>query len=82
TIYLVGVPWLRTVAGISWPTALGAGVVPFLVGDVIKIAAAVAAQRLILTRVHWLLPTAATRETERRAVQPSGAPDGAKRGAD
>ncbi|MGO1973029.1 MAG: biotin transporter BioY [Propionibacteriaceae bacterium] len=40
-IYAVGVPWLMLQAGLSLPAALALGVVPFLVGDVLKIAVAV-----------------------------------------
>lgn len=39
-IYAVGVPWLMVAAGVSLPTALALGVVPFLIGDVLKIAVA------------------------------------------
>lgn len=36
-IYAVGVPWLMAYAGVSLPKALALGVVPFLIGDAIKI---------------------------------------------
>ena len=39
-IYAVGVPWLMAVANVSLPRALALGVVPFLIGDAIKVAAA------------------------------------------
>ena len=39
-IYAVGVPWLMAVAHISFTQALALGVVPFLIGDAIKIAIA------------------------------------------
>lgn len=39
-IYSVGVPWLMSAAGMDLSAALDAGVVPFLLGDGIKIAAA------------------------------------------
>jgi biotin transport system substrate-specific component len=42
-IYLVGVPWLMAVTGISLATAIEQGVVPFLVGDAIKLLLAAAA---------------------------------------
>jgi biotin transport system substrate-specific component len=38
-IYAVGVPWLMATAHLGLTTALALGVVPFLVGDVIKIVA-------------------------------------------
>lgn len=41
-IWSLGVPVLALVAGIGLPAALAAGVVPFLIGDAIKVALAVA----------------------------------------
>lgn len=35
--YLVGVPWLMTVTGMDFVTAMTVGVLPFLVGDSLKI---------------------------------------------
>jgi biotin transport system substrate-specific component len=35
-IYAIGVPWLAIVAGMDLRTALGAGALPFLLGDVVK----------------------------------------------
>jgi biotin transport system substrate-specific component len=35
-IYLVGVPWLAVVMGLDLPRALAVGVVPYLIGDVLK----------------------------------------------
>ncbi|MCG8552825.1 MAG: biotin transporter BioY [Desulfobacterales bacterium] len=40
-IYLFGVPWLKWVLAVSWGKALAAGMYPFLIGAVLKIAAAV-----------------------------------------
>ncbi|MGL3148914.1 biotin transporter BioY [Microbacterium sp. A82] len=39
TIYAFGVPWLAAFLGVDIITAIGLGVVPFLIGDAIKIAA-------------------------------------------
>jgi biotin transport system substrate-specific component len=39
-IYSVGVPWLMAATGMNLPAALLAGVVPFLIGDAVKIALA------------------------------------------
>lgn len=39
-IYAVGVPWLMAVTHVDLPKALALGVVPFLVGDAIKVAVA------------------------------------------
>jgi biotin transport system substrate-specific component len=41
-IYAVGVPGLMMFAGVSLPQALALGVVPFLIGDAIKVAVAAA----------------------------------------
>jgi biotin transport system substrate-specific component len=53
-IYAVGVPWLKQVSQMSWTAALSAGVVPFLIGDAVKLAAALAAQRVVTARIPWL----------------------------
>jgi biotin transport system substrate-specific component len=39
-IYLFGVPWLAHVLGVPWTTAVEKGMVPFLLGDLVKAAAA------------------------------------------
>ncbi|MDJ0782455.1 MAG: biotin transporter BioY [Desulfosarcinaceae bacterium] len=44
-IYLCGVTWLKTVLDISFGKALGIGMWPFLPGDALKIAAALALER-------------------------------------
>ncbi|MFN2356554.1 MAG: biotin transporter BioY [Desulfotignum sp.] len=41
-VYAAGVPWLKIAFAMSWGKAMAAGMLPFLVGDVIKIAAAAA----------------------------------------
>jgi biotin transport system substrate-specific component len=46
-VYACGVPWLKMVAGLSWQAAVGAGMLPFLIGDAVKIAAAVWVVRAI-----------------------------------
>ncbi len=38
-IYAAGVPWLKVAMGLSWKKTLAAGMFPFLIGDVLKIAA-------------------------------------------
>ena len=40
-VYLFGVPWLKVLTGMSWATAVSVGLFPFLIGDALKIAAAV-----------------------------------------
>ena len=36
-IYTGGVPWLKYVTGMSWDKAIAVGVLPFIIGDVVKI---------------------------------------------
>jgi biotin transport system substrate-specific component len=43
TIYLVGVPWLAVAAGMSAADAIRFGLVPFVVGDVVKLLVAAGA---------------------------------------
>ncbi len=38
-VYAAGVPWLKIAFSLSWGKAVAAGMVPFLPGDVLKIAA-------------------------------------------
>jgi biotin transport system substrate-specific component len=40
-IYVFGLPWLKYITGLSWQKAIAVGVFPFLIGDALKIAAAV-----------------------------------------
>jgi biotin transport system substrate-specific component len=39
-VYSAGVPWLKAVTGMSLKKAVMAGMVPFLIGDALKIVAA------------------------------------------
>ena len=39
-IYAVGVSWLKVALGTTWATAISLGLTPFIVGDLIKLAAA------------------------------------------
>jgi biotin transport system substrate-specific component len=51
-VYLCGVPWLKFVTGMSWNKALAAGMYPFVLGDAIKIAAAIPVARAIRPVIH------------------------------
>ena len=58
-IYAVGVPWLALFTGGDIRTALSVGAVPFLLGDLLKGAVAIAALRVggeVLARRGLLLP--------------------------
>lgn len=46
-VYAIGLPWLKAATGMGWAAAFSAGVLPFIIGDILKAAAAVAAVRLI-----------------------------------
>ena len=39
-VYAIGYPWLKFVTGLPWQKAFFAGIMPFLPGDAVKIAAA------------------------------------------
>ncbi len=41
-IYAIGVPWLKTMLGMSYGKALAVGMYPFVIGDALKIVAALA----------------------------------------
>jgi biotin transport system substrate-specific component len=45
--YACGVPWLKAVTGMAWSKALAVGMVPFLPGDALKIAAAALIARAV-----------------------------------
>lgn len=52
-IYAIGVPWLKMVLGLSFSKALAVGMYPFLIGDALKIVAAV----LIVRSIRPLMGT-------------------------
>lgn len=41
-VYAIGVPWLKTMLGMSYGKALALGMYPFVIGDALKIVAALA----------------------------------------
>ncbi len=47
SIYALGVPWLKVVAHLSWTKAVVVGVLPFLPGDAVKAAVALALARCV-----------------------------------
>jgi biotin transport system substrate-specific component len=50
-VYGVGVPWLKIMIGISWGKAFSVGMLPFLVGDALKVIAAVYIARLLRPKI-------------------------------
>ena len=46
-IFGLGVPWLKISTGMTWSKALAVGMLPFILGDVLKIAAAVAVAKAV-----------------------------------
>ncbi len=50
-VYTVGVSWLKTITGMTWGKAIAVGMLPFLIGDVLKIAAAAYIAELIRPRM-------------------------------
>lgn len=55
-LYAVGVPWLKWRLGLEWNQALSGGMIPFLPGDAIKAAAAVAIRMALVKRAPELIP--------------------------
>ncbi|MFO7646308.1 MAG: biotin transporter BioY [Desulfosarcina sp.] len=55
-IYAVGVSWLKLVTGVSFSTALAVGMVPFLPGDALKMAAAIAIARSLRPLMDGTFP--------------------------
>ena len=44
-VYVAGVPWLKLATGMSWGKAVSVGLLPFIIGDIIKIFAGTWAAR-------------------------------------
>jgi biotin transport system substrate-specific component len=57
-VYAIGVPWLKTMLGMSYGKALAVGMYPFVIGDALKIVAALA----IVKSVRPLLRTGQGRQ--------------------
>lgn len=56
-VYLCGVPWLKMVTGMTWGKAVSLGMFPFLVGDALKIAAAVSAAKALRPFMADMVPS-------------------------
>ncbi len=61
-IYIVGIPWLKASLGLSWVKSLAVGMIPFLVGDGIKIAGAIAVNNVLRNRLPELFFSLANRD--------------------
>ncbi|HUL30862.1 MAG TPA: biotin transporter BioY, partial [Thermodesulfobacteriota bacterium] len=59
-LYGCGVLWLKAVTRMSWPKTLLAGVIPFLIGDAIKAAAAVILARSVRPMLSRLFQSPST----------------------
>ena len=46
-LYTCGLVWLKGLTGLAWPKAIAAGMLPFLLGDALKIAVAVPIARVL-----------------------------------
>ena len=40
-VYAIGVPWFKVIAGLNWKAAVVTGLLPFIVGDIVKAIASV-----------------------------------------
>ena len=68
-IYGLGVSWLKMSTGMGWSKAIGVGMLPFLLGDVLKIIAAAAVARATRPIIgHY---TATAHSGQRRDGEPA-----------
>jgi len=56
-VYLCGVPWLKMVTGMTWGKAASLGMLPFLIGDALKIAAAASTAKALRPFMADLVPS-------------------------
>ncbi len=54
-IYLIGIPWLKLATGMEMAKAIKVGVIPFLIGDVIKLIVAVLLTTKFYDRIQQLI---------------------------
>lgn len=55
--YLIGVPWLKISLNMDWLKAIKVGMLPFLIGDTIKLIVAIIITKFFSKRVRDLLKT-------------------------
>jgi biotin transport system substrate-specific component len=59
-IYAFGVTWLKVITGMSFTKAVAVGMLPFLIGDAVKIAAAIPIARTLRPMIDGSLRPAGT----------------------
>jgi biotin transport system substrate-specific component len=59
-VYACGIPWLKLVTGMSWAKAVTVGMLPFLIGDVIKATSAILLARALRPLMGRQLQTVCT----------------------
>lgn len=64
-IYLFGLPWLKLSLHLTWLKAVALGVLPFLAGDALKVAAAVVIVRILQSTAASLFPVLEARLPDR-----------------
>lgn len=62
--YLVGIPWLKINLSTTWAKAFTVGLVPFIIGDAVKMAVASIAGKLLYPEVEKLSRKLGEREKE------------------
>ena len=62
--YLIGLPWLKIYLSTSWAKALTVGLVPFLIGDAVKILVAAGAAKALYPEMMKLSVKLSEREKE------------------
>ena len=55
SIYLIGIPWLKISSNLEWSVALKVGVLPFIVGDIVKLIVAISLSLKFYDRIQQLL---------------------------
>ncbi len=53
-IYLVGLPWLKLATGMQWAKTIQVGLLPFIIGDILKLVVAILLANIFYNRIHEL----------------------------
>ncbi len=54
-IYIIGIPWLKITTGMPWLKTIQVGLIPFIIGDSIKLIAAILLSNKFYDRIHELI---------------------------